>query len=161
MYLDLLKRLLFMKKHLKSIPVLLLFSLITLAGFSQSAIGKWKTIDDETGKARSIVEIYEQNGKLYGKVLELFREPDEEQDPVCDECDTDDPRYNKRVVGMVILTGLEKTSDKEWEDGEILDPKNGSVYSCYVELEEANKLKVRGYLGFSLLGRTQYWYRAE
>ena len=138
----------------------LLLSFLMMAGvFAQTPIGTWKTIDDETNKPKSLVEIYEQDGKLYGKVTKLFREPDEEQDPVCDECDEDDPRYNQRVLGMVILEGLEKEDDKTWEDGEILDPKNGSVYSCYIEMVEADKLKLRGFIGFSLIGRTQYWYR--
>ncbi|MEZ4828427.1 MAG: DUF2147 domain-containing protein [Bacteroidia bacterium] len=128
---------------------------------AQSPVGKWKTIDDETGDQKSIVEIFEKDGKLYGKVVQLFRKPSEEQDPICDECSKDDPRYNKRVMGMVILEGLVKGKGNVWEDGEILDPKNGSVYSCYIELMDKNKLKVRGYLGFSLIGRTQYWYKVE
>lgn len=141
----------------------LLVSLLTLfpALHAQSAIGIWKTIDDETNKPKSLVQIYEQNGKLYGKVIKLFREPGEEQDPVCDECDEDDPRYKKRVIGMVILEDLEPDGKDAWSDGEILDPANGSVYGCNIELQGANKLKVRGFIGFSLLGRTQYWYREE
>ena len=151
-----------MKKLLKTLPIFLAFCLIAMVAMAQSPIGKWETVDDETGKVRSVVEIYEQDGKLFGKILELRnRTADEDPDPVCDDCDEDDPRYNQRVVGMVILTDLEKESDTEWEDGEILDPKNGSVYSCYIELEEPNKLMVRGYIGFSLLGRTQYWHRVQ
>lgn len=130
------------------------------AAQSEGCIGYWKTIDDETNKAKSIVQIYKSGDKYYGKVIKLFREPDEEQDPYCDECDEDDPRYNKRVIGMVILTDLEWDSgDDEWDDGEILDPANGEVYDCYIALESQDKLKVRGFLGLSLLGRTQYWYR--
>lgn len=139
---------------------LLAASLLILTGaWAQSPVGVWKTIDDETNKPKSLVEIYEKDGKLYGKVTKLFRGPDEDPDPVCDKCDEDDPRYNKKVLGMEILKGLEKESDTEWEGGKILDPKNGSVYSCYVELVEPNKLKLRGFIGFSLLGRTQYWHR--
>jgi uncharacterized protein (DUF2147 family) len=151
-----------MKNVLKKVPVF--FTLLLLSGMTmaQSPIGKWKTVDDETGKVRSIVEIYEQEGKLFGKILELRnRAADEDPDPVCDDCDKDDPRYNQRVVGMVILTDLKKTNDKLWENGKILDPKNGSVYSCYLELKNPDKLKLRGYIGFSLIGRTQFWYRVE
>lgn len=128
---------------------------------AQSVIGKWKTIDDDTGKAKSILEIYEQGGKYYGKVVEIFREPDEDPDPLCDKCDEDDPRYKQKVRGMIIMQDLEQDKNNKnlYEDGNILDPENGSVYSCYIELESADKLKVRGFLGFSLLGRTQYWYR--
>lgn len=149
-------------KLAQKITLSLLFIFLAASALhAQSPIGKWKTIDDETGDQKSIVEIFEKDGKLYGKVIKLFRKPTEEQDPICDECDKDDPRYNKRVMGMVILEGLEKGKDNLWENGEILDPKNGSVYSCYIELIEKDKLKLRGYLGFSLIGRTQYWYRAE
>lgn len=151
-----------MKNLLKALPAFLIFSLITTIAIAQSPLGKWKTVDDENGKVRSVVEIYEQDGKLFGKILELRnRAADEDPDPICDDCDKDDPRYNQRVIGMVFLTDLKKTNDKLWENGKILDPKNGSVYSCYIKLVEDNKLRVRGYLGFSLLGRTQFWYRVE
>ena len=135
-----------MNKMIKVLPLSLVFMLMAVTALAQSPIGKWKTIDDETNKPKSIVEIYEKDGKLYGKVIKLFREPGEEQNPKCDECDTDDPRYMQPVIGMEILKGLEKDDD-EWEDGEILDPKNGSIYDCYIELEGPDKLKVRGYLG--------------
>jgi len=126
---------------------------------AQSPVGIWKSIDDDTGKERSLIEIYEKEGKLYGKIIKLFPFPDDDPNPVCDECEEDDPRYMKPIVGLEILQGLEKESDKEWEDGEILDPKNGNVYSCYIQLQNADKLKVRGFLGVALLGRTQFWYR--
>lgn len=118
-------------------------------------IGLWKTIDDETGDAKSYVRISEKNGKLYGKVEKLLLKP---QDTRCTACEGD--KKDQLVVGMEILTDLEKDGDA-WEDGEILDPKNGSTYSCYIELENDNKLKVRGYIGISIVGRTQYWYRVE
>lgn len=143
---------------------IMLFWMLSISFFpaqAQSVVGKWKTIDDETKKEKSIVEIYIQEGKLYGKIIQLFREPGEDPDPVCEECDKDDPRYMKKVAGMVIMEGLEKSNDKEWEDGNILDPKNGKVYGCNVELLSDDKLKLRGYIGFSLLGRTQYWYRVK
>ena len=65
---------------------------------------------------------------------------------------------NKELTGIVILKDLVQ-KDKNYEDGEITDPENGKTYSCYVKLENTNKLKIRGYIGFSLLGRTEYWYR--
>ena len=140
------------------ISLILLFVNTGLNG--QSVFGKWKTIDDETKKAKSIVEIYEHNGKLYGKILELFREPDEDPDPVCDDCDQDDDRYNKKVVGMEIIRAMEKDDD-EWEDGTILDPKNGKVYDCklWVDEDDPNILNVRGYIAFFF--RTQIWLRYD
>ena len=124
--------------------------------FAQSVLGKWKTIDDVTGKTKSIVEIYEFQGKTYGKVVKLFRGPTEDQDPICDKCT--DYRKNKKIIGMNVVTGLSK-SGSEWNGGEITDPNNGKTYKCYITLESADKLKVRGYIGFSMVGRTQYWYR--
>jgi len=123
---------------------------------AQSVIGKWKTIDDETGAAKSIVEIYQANGKVYGKVIQILEKGKE--DKVCEECKGD--KKNKPIKGMVIIDGLSKNDD-EWDGGKILDPKSGKEYKCVVSLENENKLKVRGYVGFSLLGRTQYWTRVK
>ncbi|GAB4415787.1 MAG: DUF2147 domain-containing protein [Bacteroidia bacterium] len=153
-----------MRKQLLLLTLLGTIGILLIQPLSaQSPVGVWKTIDDETGKPKSLVQIYEENGKYYGKITKLFREPNEDQDPYCDECDPKDPRYKKRVIGMVILTGLKKESSTKWGDGEILDPKNGEVYDCYIELVEPNKLKVRGFIGTwltgSSLGRTQYWHR--
>lgn len=134
---------------------LLLFSLST---HGQDVTGKWKTIDDETGEPRSIVDIYEKGGKLHGKVTKLLRNPGEDPDPVCSECDEDDDRYNKKVIGMEILRGLLKNSDGSYEGGTILDPKNGKIYRCKIWLE-GKDLKLRGYLG--PFYRTQTWLRAS
>ena len=144
---------------MKKLLLLTVSFVFTLALFAQgSPIGYWKTIDDETNKPKSIVQIYEVDGKLHAKVIKLFREPDEDQDPHCDKCKGD--KKGVRVIGMEMMWGLEKDDD-EWDGGKILDPKNGKEYSCYITLEDENTLKVRGFIGFSLIGRTQYWYRAE
>jgi uncharacterized protein (DUF2147 family) len=121
--------------------------------FGQTVVGKWRTIDDETGKPKSIVELYEQNGKLYGKIIKLFREPNEDQDPVCDKCE--DARKNKKIIGMNIITDMSKDGT-EYSGGEILDPKKGKIYRCKLWVENG-KLMVRGYLGFFY--RTQTWTR--
>jgi uncharacterized protein (DUF2147 family) len=120
---------------------------------AQTVIGRWRTIDDETKKPKSIVEIYEQNGKIYGKIVKLFREPNEDQDPVCDKCE--DSRKNKKIIGMVIINDLVKDGN-EYEDGKILDPKKGKIYNCKIWLENG-KLMVRGYVAFFF--RTQTWVR--
>jgi len=123
---------------------------------AQSVIGKWKTIDDETGAAKSVVEIYQANGKVYGKVIQILEKGKE--DKLCDQCKGD--KKNKPIKGMVIIDGLSK-NDSDWDGGKILDPKTGKEYKCTISLENENKLKVRGYVGFSLLGRTQYWTRIK
>lgn len=123
---------------------------------SQSVIGRWKTIDDETNKPKSVVEIYEKSGKIYGKVVEIFEA--DKRNKVCEECSGEDK--NKPILGIIVIKGLKKDG-KEYNDGQILDPKNGKLYKCYITLEGNDKLKVRGFIGVSLLGRTQYWYRVK
>ncbi|WP_296149419.1 DUF2147 domain-containing protein [uncultured Flavobacterium sp.] len=136
--------------------VLFLMATIQNVSSQTKVLGKWKTIDDDTGAAKSIVEIYESNGKIYGKVLQILEKGKE--DKVCEECKGD--KKNKPIKGMVIIYGLTKNDD-EWDGGKILDPKSGKEYKCVISLENENKLKVRGYVGFSLLGRTQYWTRVK
>ncbi len=129
----------------------------TISGaYSQSIFGNWKTLDDETGKVESIIKIYKEDGKAYAKIIEIRNETSKNN--VCDKCKR--KNKDKPILGMVILDGLTQDDDK-WSDGEILDPKNGKYYKCYIELVSVEKLKIRGYIGFSLLGRTAYWYRAE
>lgn len=135
---------------------ILALSFFSFALNAQDIFGKWKTIDDETGKPKSIVEITEKDGKAYGKILKLFREPDEDQDPICDDCT--DYRKDKKVLGMTIITDMEKDDD-EWDDGEILDPKNGKIYDCKLWLADDGTLKVRGYIVFFF--RTQTWLPVE
>jgi uncharacterized protein (DUF2147 family) len=116
-----------------------------------SIFGKWKTIDDATGKPRAVVEIYQKDGKAYGKIIRLFRSPEQDQDPICDKCNG--VEHNKKVIGLEILKAMEKDGD-EWEDGTILDTESGKVYDCKLWLEDG-KLMVRGYIAFFF--RTQEW----
>jgi uncharacterized protein (DUF2147 family) len=136
--------------------LLVVFSFFMSASQAQGTIvGKWKTIDDETQEPRSVVEIFERDGKVYGKIVKLFRKPGEDPDPVCDECDSDDPRYKKKIIGMEILREIVKSGD-QYSDGNILDPNNGKVYTCKIWLEGTD-LKLRGYWGPFF--RTQTWLR--
>jgi len=137
-------------KILLSLMVVMLFG---INSYSQSIVGKWKTIDDETGKEKSIVQIWKaKDGLYYGKIMKLFDES--KKDNVCDKCDESDPRYNKKVVGMKIIMKMKKTDDNEWTSGTILDPNNGKVYKCKL-FREGDNLRVRGYIAF--LYRTQTW----
>ena len=139
----------------KSITLGLLF--VTSIIFAQSSvIGKWKTIDDETGKAKSIIEIYEKSGKIYGKVIEILEVA--HKNNLCQDCSGEDK--NKAILGITVIKGLSKDG-KEYTNGNILDPKNGKIYKCTITLDGSDKLKVRGYIGFSLLGRTQYWHKVK
>jgi uncharacterized protein (DUF2147 family) len=119
-----------------------------------SPIGLWKTVDDKTGAARAIVRIYEQNGRLFGKIESSFTPGAEHR--VCAVC-TDD-RKNQPVIGLVIIRNMKRTGE-EYGGGDILDPDTGSVYHCKMHVEDGTRLVVRGYIGFSLLGRNQTWQR--
>lgn len=124
-----------------------------------SPVGLWKTIDDHSGKPKSLVRITESNGELRGKIEKLFREAGEEPNPKCDKCE--DARKDQPIVGMTILTGMKPDGD-EYDGGQILDPANGKVYRSKMSLaDDGKKLDVRGYIGVPLLGRTQTWLREE
>lgn len=137
---------------MKKLCVTLLVLLMAQVAYAD-VTGRWQTIDDETGEAKSIVEIYEKDGEYFGKVTDLLLKPD---DTLCEKCKGS--LKNQPVVGMEIITGMEKEDD-EYEGGEILDPETGKVYRAKLWLEDEDTLKVRGYLGF--LFRTQTWHRLE
>jgi uncharacterized protein (DUF2147 family) len=121
-----------------------------------SPAGVWTTIDDTTHQPKSVVEITEQNGELTGKVQAVLQS-DQGPNPVCKDCEGE--RKNQPVTGMTIIWGMKKDGDG-WSGGKILDPKNGKVYGCKMHLtDNGQKLEVRGFIGFSLLGRTQVWER--
>ena len=132
----------------------------SIAIAATSPVGYWKSIDDETGKPKSVVQVWQDDkGKVHGKIVKLYRQPDEEADPVCDECEGS--KHNQRIIGMTIISDLADEGD-EWSGGEILDPGNGKVYSCYIVVDDTGKkLEVRGYMGFSLLGRSQNWLKTS
>ena len=134
---------------------LLLFISLTFAQKS-TVVGHWKTIDDKTGKALSIIKIYEKNDVFYGKVIDVLDPKGKTR--VCQKCPGEDK--GKPFIGLVVMKGLKKHG-KEYSGGKILDPLNGDFYQCYITLENEDKLKVRGYIGFAIFGRTQYWYRAD
>jgi uncharacterized protein (DUF2147 family) len=121
-----------------------------------SPIGLWKTIDDKTGAARAIVRIYEQDGRLFGKIERSFKPGAEQR--VCDVCT--DERKDRPIIGLIIIRNM-KRADDEYGGGDILDPDTGSVYHCKMHVEGGTRLVVRGYIGFSLIGRNQTWQRVS
>lgn len=139
-------------KYKKQIIVLVL--LVSNFCFSQTVLGRWKTVDDETGKEKGIVEIYEKDGKIYGRIIEILEV--EHRYKKCTFCQGSDK--DKPIMGLIFIKGLTKNGD-EYNRGKILDPKTGKLYKCYINLIGNDKLKVRGYIGISLFGRTQYWKR--
>jgi len=124
----------------------------------RSPVGVWHTLSDVTGKPRGIVEIREQGGTFIGTAKGSLV-PGETGDRNCDVCPGN--RKGKPIIGMDILTGLRANGD-EWTGGEILDPDTGKVYKAKLKLiDGGRKLVLRGFIGFSLIGRSQTWVRAE
>ncbi|TNE48797.1 MAG: DUF2147 domain-containing protein [Bacteroidetes bacterium] len=122
---------------------------------AQGPVGTWKTIDDDTGEAKSYVEIYKQGNELYGKVVRLLKSS---PDRKCDKCSGE--RKDKPILQMVILENMQ-IKEGYWQSGRILDPEKGKWYTCNFWLKDGdpNVLVVRGYIG--PFYRTQYWYRIK
>ena len=124
---------------------------------AQAYLGRWTTIDDETGEAKSIVEIYEQNGKAYGRIVRLLP-TSINPDAVCLDCA--DEYDGSNMQGVVIMRDMAwDAGDSEFNGGTIKDPKTGRTYRCKMELDGPSLLRVRGFVGISMLGRTQVWQR--
>ena len=130
----------------------------SLAFAAESPEGRWQTIDDETGKPKSIVEIQTAaDGTLSGKVAEILRS-DQGPNPLCSECDGE--RKDQPITGMTILQDLKPNGEQVWSDGTILDPAKGKTYRAKAKLlDGGDKLEVRGYVGIEALGRSQTWIR--
>ena len=134
-----------------------IFSLTVFGLQGQSSpVGIWKTIDDATGEAKSHVEIYENGGEYYGKIVKLLQH---DASVTCQECPGD--KKNQPLIGMVILEELKPFKDY-WKKGNILDPESGNQYGCSIWFDDGEKdeLKVRG-KHWTGLYRTQTWYRVE
>ena len=142
-----------------TLVVLLLLSAVSIAAKGLSPIGRWKTIDDATGEEKSIVEIRIEDGVLTGRIDSLFIKEGEDPNPICDKCKGENK--DKPVLGMTIIWNM-REGDEYWQGGKILDPENGKIYGCKLKVIDSGKrLEMRGFLGVSLLGRTQYWLRVE
>ncbi len=146
---------------MKCILTLLVISLFasTAALATYSPVGIWKTMDDVTGQAKSLVEIkLSENHTLTGRIVRLFQNPDKR----CEACTGN--KKDQPVLGMAVMDGL-KQDPKEpalWTGGLILDPHNGKTYHCQLNvLEQGKLLRLRGYLGVPLFGRSQTWVRAS
>lgn len=123
---------------------------------AQSPVGTWVTIDDTTKKPKSVVQIDEVGGKLTGKVVKVLQS-DAGPNPKCDKCTGSNK--GKPIEGMTIISNVKKNGGA-WDGGTILDPKSGKVYSVKMTPAANGKtMQVRGFMGVSLLGRTQVWQR--
>lgn len=140
----------------KNYILLLLLCFLAVSVNAQTIFGKWNSFDEETKELESIIEVYKKDGKAYARIISIIDK--ERQDALCLECKG--KRKNLPILGMDILSGLKQKGD-EWSGGKILDPKNGKEYKCYIKLLDKNTLKLRGYIGFSMFGRTAIWKRAK
>lgn len=143
-------------KIIFSIVVCSLLAVSTSAFAQASPAGSWKTIDDVTGQPKSIVQITVSGNQLSGRIVKLIPRPGEAQTDICTTCTG--PYANKKIVGLRILWGMTNQGGNKWSGGKIMDPKTGKVYDCTITVM-GNQLQVRGFIGISLLGRTQTWYR--
>jgi len=136
--------------------MLAMLCLSTSVNAQNGPLGVWKSIDDKTGEAKSHVEVYQKNGKMYGKIIKILTD---KPDAKCDDCKGS--KKGQPVMGMVIIEGLQE-SEGAWKNGTILDPQNGNVYGCsvWVESEKPNELKVRG-KHWTGIYRTQTWFRVK
>lgn len=128
-------------------------------GAELSPAGLWKTVDDQTGQVKGLVRIREVNGQFEGKIDKIFPKPGDDPAPKCEKCDG--PRHNQPVLGLTFMWGFIKQGD-EYQGGEILDPETGKIYRSKMTLiDGGKKLEVRGFIGFSLFGRSQTWLREQ
>ena len=146
------------KKSYWLLIVCFLTAFSSLAYADSSPVGLWKTIDDATGKPRSLIRISDKNGELIATIEKGLLLGDSPND-VCEECTGE--RKGKPLIGMIIMDGMKAKGDT-FEGGHILDPDNGEIYNCKIKLDSTGKqLEVRGFIGISLLGRSQTWLREE
>ena len=120
-------------------------------------IGIWT---DSQGKVRA--QIFKKNGKYYGRIVWLKNAKDLNGKPKVDKNNPDPALRNKPVIGLVMLKDFRyDEEDEEWTDGHIYNPNDGEDYKAYMELKDKNTLSVRGYIGFSILGKTDIWKRVK
>lgn len=144
-----------MKQFLIILFSFLFFSSVLFAQKADDILGQWYSENNE-----SLIEIYKSGNKFFGKIIWL-KEPLRDSKPKVDDKNPDDKLKDKPLIGLVILKDFVFDGKDEWTDGKIYDPKSGKTYSCYMEFESKDKLKIRGYIGISLIGRTTFWSRKK
>jgi uncharacterized protein (DUF2147 family) len=154
---DVVMRASFPKLVIVGAAVLVGAATLPLRAADQSAVGLWEQVDEKSGKPESWFRIAEKNGIYEGTIVKMFLKPGEDPNWTCDKCEGDE--RGKPVLGLALIKGMHRNGNL-YESGTIMDPRDGSVYKAKMTLSEDGKtLEVRGFLGFSLLGRSQYWNR--
>ena len=144
-----------MRKYIR-ILLLCCWSTVLLAGLTP--VGLWESMSQDD-LSPTLIQVYIKHGQYFGKIVRLPRKSGRPTERLCIHCHGD--RYQKPLLGMVILRGLQQVADKQYEKGYILDPRNGKDYRCQLTLSNnGQQLKVHGYIGLPIFGKTVYWQRA-
>jgi uncharacterized protein (DUF2147 family) len=120
---------------------------------SHSVLGLWKNED-------ATFEIFENEGSLGAKIVALREPLTPDGKEKTDVHNPDASKHGRPIVGIVFMSGFMPAGPGKWEHGTIYDPKSGNTYSCNMELEGSDTIKVRGFIGVSVIGRTDIWTRA-
>lgn len=144
-----------------ALPLFLLF--LSLTAFTpvddaNAVVGIWETAGDKKGN----VQIYEKGNTFFGKLIKLAEPTDPQTGkPKLDRKNPDAAKQSRPLLNLPLMYNFKYDGGNVWSDGKIYDPESGKEYNCKMTLKNANTLEVRGYLGISLLGRTQVWTRVK
>lgn len=144
-------------KNLFIIPIIILISTLLWADDKDLFIGKWYTKGN-----KSIIEVVKSGTTYYGKIVWLKEPNKDDGSPKLDSKNKKKSLQSRPILGLKLLKGFKRKGNENfWDDGEIYNPEDGKTYSCEISLNDNGTLKVRGYIGISLIGKTQIWRRAK
>lgn len=138
-----------------------LFFLASISWAQDPVLGQWHTIDDETGEVKSLVTLsVVEDGTIVGIITKVLKEKQEGENGLCGKCEGE--MKDQPIEGMKFMWGFKKTAEGRWEEGKLLDPESGDIYSGNITItDDPTKLDIRGYVGISLFGRSQTWNKVE
>ncbi|MBU5616654.1 DUF2147 domain-containing protein [Psychrobacter sp. TAE2020] len=148
-----------MKRIIPSLLTVITGSLLSTAVFAASLNGsQWQTIDDKTGEKKAIVQLNENAGQVTGKIIKVADKKEAKAN--CEKCTGS--LKNKPIEGLQILTGMKADGENQWSNGKLVDPETGKIYSGKMTLSDnGQSLKLRGYVGSPVFGRSQTWQRIK
>ena len=148
-----------MKRTISSLIALSAGALLSTSVFAVSLNGtQWQTIDDKTGEKKAVIQLTESGGKVSGKIIKVLNK--EKADALCTKCPGS--LKNKPGEGLQILSGLKADGNNQWSDGKLVDPESGKTYSGKLTLSDnGQSLKLRGFVGTPVFGRSQTWQRIK
>ena len=148
-----------MKRIIPSMLAVISASLLSTAVFAASLNGtQWQTVDEKTGEKKAIVQLNDNGGKVSGKIIKVLNSKNAKAN--CEKCTGS--LKDKPIEGLQILTGLSADGNNQWSSGKLVDPETGKIYSGKITLSDnGQSLKLRGYVGSPVFGRTQTWQRIK